>query len=48
MTLVKEGWISYESPDVDKARREHAQNTYTLHIPARSGDDLAISGDSDT
>jgi hypothetical protein len=47
-TLVKEGWISYESPDPVKARTQHAQNRYALHIPARSGDDLAIPGVSDT
>ncbi|KRV48801.1 hypothetical protein AQ490_23315 [Wenjunlia vitaminophila] len=40
-TLVKEGWISFESPSPDRARREHAQNVYSIHIPARSPDDPA-------
>lgn len=41
MTLVKAGWISYTSPDPDKARREHAQCAYSIHIPPRSFDDPA-------
>lgn len=40
-TLVKAGWISYTSPDPDKARREHAQCAYFIHIPPRSFDDPA-------
>jgi hypothetical protein len=40
-TLVKEGWVRFTSPDPDKARREHAQNEYFIHIPARSPADLA-------
>lgn len=40
-TLVKEGWVSFKAPDPELARREHAQNEYFIHIPARSADDLA-------
>jgi hypothetical protein len=39
--LVQAGWISYTSPDPEKARREHAQNEYFIHIPARSPGDPA-------
>lgn len=39
--LVEDGWLTYTSPTPDKARREHAQNAYFIHIPARSLSDLA-------
>lgn len=47
-TLVRDGWVSYDSPDPVKAREEHAQCSYRLHIPARSGDDLAKGDIADT
>jgi hypothetical protein len=43
-TLIDEGWLECESPDRIKAQKEHAQNVYSIHIPAGkagSGDDLA-------
>ena len=43
-TLLDEGWLKCESPDRIKAQKEHAQNVYSIHIPAGkagSGDDLA-------
>lgn len=39
--LVQSGWLTFESPGQERARREHAQNVYAIHLPARSPDDLA-------
>ena len=48
--LVKAGWISYASPTVQAARRDHEQCVYAIHIPAgaRSGADLAKGAETRT
>lgn len=43
-TLLDDGWLACKSPDRIKAQKEHAQNVYSILIPAGkagSSDDLA-------
>lgn len=46
--LLDGGWLKCKSPDKIKAQKEHAQNVYSIHVPAGwagSGDDLAFLGE---
>jgi hypothetical protein len=40
-TLVERGWLRYDSPTSEQARRDHAQNVYFILLPAGSAADLA-------
>lgn len=46
-TLVTEGWIEYASPDPIKAQKEHAQNVYSILIPAGKARSLSDPAQTD-